>query len=1389
MSRRLLAWWTVTACLLAVCIGHTATVSRTTGYVAINTRGEASASTLNLTVRDGQTDETLSGVTVSTAEHDYTTGASGRCTIDDITDGETITLSLSGYQTATTASQIPRAGTHYQIVDLEPIIRSQLPVVRSVLISPSSVLVIPGLRNPVAVDVGVDWNDPAGGELHVEAPLYSDAFDVVNSAHQLELVPSDLFNAVSSRQTIRVWATTPAGTSGAAFRTVDCYTIPDWLIDLGLDQTDGILTREGLRWDFDSGALPLMTRKANTADLGIVEVGFSLGCRGDVFMASSGDFDLSAGLYGGLEMKVKDRLPSGIEPYGGVDANGDLALAGVWYPAPRLREGQLDMALYGEGGVVVPMRTVLLLDPTGAGQTVTHFVDSCPPLADWLDDNAYIDLWLQLGADATVPFVVVNDEFRIEEVSVIPSVELGILGHIGTDLYVEASLTGGGKIWLLFVEDGVVIERWETVVQGRVEAGVAYFVDGEVKVGADFEWRATWPENGPSSMQIAETQQPQMRRDFQLMSRDYVKPGYAVFSGKETTRDLKQPGQMSILGVVTEHTFVSNVFPNTSAALAGASTTNQWVVYVHDDPELPQAQGTEIRYTHYDGATWSDPDDVTTNTQAEFFPTLSVDASNTPVAAWCRVRTPAYANTNDVVRFLGELDVVVSSYDSVSNAWTTPQILTTNEHMNISPNFAPSPTGELALWWLSNASNQLVGSTLDASNSASSVSWGFWNASNRLIESSSPVTTNLSAAFSPELLYNGTNAWFLWVQDVDYDLATTNNDSVLQYMVYDGTNWGGAQTLTSTNVVVSGVAGTVLTNGTPMIVWWQDGTMQYALGHDFSTGGVARADSGQLCIQDYSLVCNQQDSNVTLVFPSAASNSVNLAYRVYDHAAGLWGDDYPFVASNTIDFSISPLYVGDQLAAVYSRRILAYSNRTETIGGEAVDIRVPYRERTDLILARFDLDYDLAVTSLTTSDTYPPVLYVDVENAGDILVSNTVVEVRRGDTNGVVIGRVTNAVAMPAHTTARLNLPWTGISDPWSDMFVAVVDPDNAVSEFNEGNNVLSSRLLRTSLAIEDVGYGLRGVSNCEWSVGIKNPLARPVTNITAELRSHGTNGVVLASTNLTHLPAYTTHAVTLPFVCAGMSNKTPLVTTVQAEQQPWDSEQLTIRAFAAYMAVSNALPASVNGLRYLRMGYSNSVRIAWTPVGDGADGINVMRRQDTNDLELVGFENTNENMFVDIPESSTTNVGYQLCPYNAIGLGTPTAIMWTNLLVDANGDGLPDPWQIQHFGSTTNLLAFPMADADGDEVLNWEEYLFGTSPSDAGQMPAISLGVSMGGNRQVRWYGAKDQIYDISFSTNLNDWIPIEQNVLGVAGTNTWQIPADLQNSGRAQFYRVLAR
>jgi hypothetical protein len=99
--------------------------------------------------------------------------------------------------------------------------------------------------------------------------------------------------------------------------------------------------------------------------------------------------------------------------------------------------------------------------------------------------------------------------------------------------------------------------------------------------------------------------------------------------------------------------------------------------------------------------------------------------------------------------------------------------------------------------------------------------------------------------------------------------------------------------------------------------------------------------------------------------------------------------------------------------------------------------------------------------------------------------------------------------------------------------------------------------------------------------------------------------------------------------------------------------------------------------------------------------------------------------------------------------------------------------------------------DTDGDGMNNWQEYLAGTNPTNAGSVFRITSGqVISGTGFIVRWSSVSNRLYDVMRSTNLasgaGGFVPLASatNLAGTPPQNTWTDSAS-QAAGSV-FYRV---
>lgn len=113
----------------------------------------------------------------------------------------------------------------------------------------------------------------------------------------------------------------------------------------------------------------------------------------------------------------------------------------------------------------------------------------------------------------------------------------------------------------------------------------------------------------------------------------------------------------------------------------------------------------------------------------------------------------------------------------------------------------------------------------------------------------------------------------------------------------------------------------------------------------------------------------------------------------------------------------------------------------------------------------------------------------------------------------------------------------------------------------------------------------------------------------------------------------------------------------------------------------------------------------------------------------------------------------------------------------DRNGNGIPDSWEVQYFGSTNAPDGDPNSDKDGDGMTNLGEYIAGTDPTNFASKLGIMIGPS-DTNAAVSWqalqasgigYAGKTRYYDLESTTNLETgpWLGVP-DATNIVGNNT---------------------
>jgi hypothetical protein len=183
--------------------------------------------------------------------------------------------------------------------------------------------------------------------------------------------------------------------------------------------------------------------------------------------------------------------------------------------------------------------------------------------------------------------------------------------------------------------------------------------------------------------------------------------------------------------------------------------------------------------------------------------------------------------------------------------------------------------------------------------------------------------------------------------------------------------------------------------------------------------------------------------------------------------------------------------------------------------------------------------------------------------------------------------------------------------------------------------------------------------------------------------------------------------------------------------------------------------------------------------------------RPSSNDVFTLMTFNSSSGAFANGVDGSRIKTSDGLGSFQ-VGYSGTAFVLSNYQTTDADGDGIDDAWALQYFGHTPLSDAEKRADADGDGLSNYDEFLAGTDPTNAASDFRItSVTTDPSGVITLKFNAVDGKTYHIDFSDDLASWNSVQMPLLAWTAPGTYQWIDDGTETGSLphskRFYRVI--
>jgi len=950
-------------------------------------------------VHDRSTRKPVAGAVVTAGAGLSITDAKGFYQLMAGTGGlSTLSCSKDGYYTH--SESVSLVGVQYKTVNVDLKVKESgaRPGVVSVR-SKHGLVFLEGISVPNEYVAAVDWNGgtPDAVRFTVNGTPYEETADAQGATRSFDMGHTFTPSLDLNGNTLRVTAVNRAGVeSEPVVLHPIVLPVPDWIKSLGLLTP---LLRQGNFVGY------ILTVNYPVKPLAIQINEEKLG---PILWQLWGLFPFVGGRPLGLpptqawfELQTK------------TDGSGSVTLGGKtgWETAGQKIEGKLGGKgnvvykpgkglLWNGGSLIVGIEGTLSKDVGVV--TVIPALEGAVRLPvigrpiSWFNQRAKIEGKAIVGTELDLQLVSTNAALGFHRASgnIYEGMSLGLIINVTKSL--QAEVSGGGTVkayWQVPANPGY-IEKLETELTGKVV--LKFWAYEHAYVGSHvFVYPP--PAGGGQSVMDGLVYSGLARDDFLRRAH------YNQFVQRGISRmDLGA-------GTAVENLLISNVYPQAAPTLA-ISETGPMILYVYFDPNDITPQAAEIAHLRSDGNGFTPPALIQDDTRAEYGPRLAFDTAGRGVAAWERVKDPAFPESNTVEQMAAAMEIVTAMYEPQTGLWSEPVALTDNGYLDHGAVLAAGPQGEILVLWQANLANELVGNAA----TPDSFLYAEWDASTGSFGPTDSLPGTFVDCLSFTAAFDGVEARLCTVQDSDGDLATAD-DQELFLSVFDGLVWHAPTRLTDN--AVSDVHPQIVTlagGGFEMV--WLSGTNLVRMS-DWTSGSYESIRQGCTTagFLDFRLTASG-DGELVVCWQGLDEEGVDLFCSVYDPANAVWSEDLRLTEDPAIESAFEVAFdANGTLHLVYNKK------------DPETDVTDLHHLTQSLVQ---DLSFDEPALWVETENPEPGQtveLRCRVINTGALAVTNARVVFYHGDPadGGVEIG---STPVMPSvlagGAAAGVNLDW-----------------------------------------------------------------------------------------------------------------------------------------------------------------------------------------------------------------------------------------------------------------------------------------------------------------------------------------------------------------------------